>query len=480
MAFQSAFQSSPADSQKRYSSAVVDDDRNVNSGMGVPTHLKKQLIEPYPSELHRVKPTISTAATPGILGLESPGKFRVSGTILAHPVWVFWFPNAFGGFGDQSSMQAHFMASTTSFGNSEGVDDAAETPASKELQDHKPVGGLFDTCTSSSRKSIDEIIAVAAAVASSEKPQSKKFGDLDIKCISHLEAVFYFGIISLVAGLCSESSYKTSGRGNWTATITYRGERASAHIPFRDKFIARAETCRIALRGLEMDSNLNVPELPGHAMGLTPLCQCYRLAPPDFTRYVNGDGFRYKVDVGGTSYFGAHKFYKTATEAIHGSAHAALRSFLITEPENTSLFRGIGFGRGIPATTPKEKETARAENPPAQSQPRNNRLLKQFRDDGQPDSKLWLVTPVRLRESLSRPVVTRLPRNRPTRRAKRKARSEGKISTAETPSSSEPNAPEIPSSEIDMVLRRSIVNSLERAGCGILARSIPFRPRRPS
>ncbi|EEH36476.1 hypothetical protein PAAG_06894 [Paracoccidioides lutzii Pb01] len=210
------------------------------------THLiKKQLIELYPSELHRVKPTITTAATPGILGWSHPGNFA---SPAQSSLIQFGFPNAFGGFGDQSSMQARTMAGATSFGTSEGVDDAAESPASKNSR-HKPVGGLFDSHTSASRESIDEKIAVAAVAASSKKPQNKKFKDLNIKYISHIEAVFYFGIISLVAGFRSELSYKASGRGNWKATITYRGEKASTHIPFRDKFIARARLAGLRQEG---------------------------------------------------------------------------------------------------------------------------------------------------------------------------------------------------------------------------------------
>ncbi|KAL2379680.1 hypothetical protein RJ035_007055 [Blastomyces gilchristii] len=129
-----------------------------------------------------------------------------------------------------------------------------------------------------------------------------------------------------------------------TATAASKDEASE------DKFVAKAETCRDALESLkEKYSGWILPELPGPKVTLgvwiwTALlqeyCQQNKLDRPIYTKYAHEEGFRYEVEVGGVSCFGANKFYKTATEAIHASAHAALYCLLITGPEIMPLFQG--------------------------------------------------------------------------------------------------------------------------------------------
>lgn len=143
-------------------------------------------------------------------------------------------------------------------------------------------------------------------------------------------------------------------------------------------------------------------------------CEQNKLTRPNYTKYAHDDGFRYEVDVEGTSCFGVNKFYKTATEAIHASAHAALYSLLITGPEVMSLFRGVGFAGGLLTNSiNKETATARVQKPSIQSQGRTilysicvilapfvsvtdlkNRLLKLCGNDMREETECCLVTQV--------------------------------------------------------------------------------------
>ncbi|KAL2377553.1 hypothetical protein RJZ90_006637 [Blastomyces dermatitidis] len=140
-----------------------------------------------------------------------------------------------------------------------------------------------------------------------------------------------------------------------TATAASKDEASE------DKFVAKAETCRDALESLkEKYSGWILPELPGPKVTLgvwiwTALlqeyCQQNKLDRPIYTKYAHEEGFWYEVEVGGVSCFGANKFYKTATEAIHASAHAALYCLLITGPEIMPLFQGVGLAGGLLANS---------------------------------------------------------------------------------------------------------------------------------
>ncbi|QSS56466.1 hypothetical protein I7I53_04685 [Histoplasma capsulatum var. duboisii H88] len=205
-------------------------------------------------------------------------------------------------------------------------------------------------------ESADDVMTAAAAAAI-EQPQSQKFENLDVDSVGLNEAVFYFGVLAVVANLRPSFSYARTAGGNWRAFLTYWGATVSRDGAYEDKFLAKAETCRSALEGLkEKYSGWTLPELPGPQVLLggwiwTTLLQEYceqnKLARPVYTKYAHHDGCRYEVDVGGISCFGANKFYKTATEAIHASAHAALYSLLITSLEVTPLFRGVGFAGSL-------------------------------------------------------------------------------------------------------------------------------------
>ncbi|PGG98817.1 hypothetical protein GX51_06613 [Blastomyces parvus] len=250
-------------------------------------------------------------------------------------------------------------------------------PQSQTSQDHKPIPEMLESSNvvdgrhshPESRGRLESELAgdvlAAAAAAAVEQPQLQnlKFGDLDVDSIDLNVAVFYFGVLSVVASLYPHFSYERTAEGNWRASLMYcdAATAVSKGEAYEDKFVAKAETCRSALEGLmEKYSGWALPELPGPKVTLgvwiwTALlqeyCQQNQLGRPTYTEYLHEEGFRYEVEVEGTSCFGANKFYKTATEAIHASAHAALYSLLITGPEIMSLFRGVGFPGGLLMTS---------------------------------------------------------------------------------------------------------------------------------
>ncbi|OJD10741.1 hypothetical protein AJ78_08328 [Emergomyces pasteurianus Ep9510] len=224
-------------------------------------------------------------------------------------------------------------------------------------------------------------VLAAAAAAAIEPPQKRKFGSLNVDDIDLNVAIFYFGVLSLVSSLRPNFSYERTAQGYWRAFLTYWGATVSRNGFFEDKFVAKAETCRAALERLkEKYSGWVLPELPGVQVVLgswiwTSLLQEYcernKLSRPTYTKYLHDDGFCYEVDVGGNSYFGANKFYKSATEAIHASAHAALYSLLLTFPEAVSLFRGVGFAGGLHVkSTNNEAATTRVQKSSIQTQGR--------------------------------------------------------------------------------------------------------------
>ncbi|OAX80776.1 hypothetical protein ACJ72_04884 [Emergomyces africanus] len=227
----------------------------------------------------------------------------------------------------------------------------------------------------------DDDVLSAAAAAAIELPQRPKFGNLDVDDIDLNVVIFYFGVLSVVTGLRPNFSYERTAEGNWRAYLTYWDMTLSSDGVFEDKFVAKAETCRAALEGLkERYSGWILPEIPGVQVELgswiwTALLQEYceqnKLPRPTYTKYLHEDGFRYGVDVGGTCYFGADKFYKSVTEAIHASAHAALYGLLLTGHEVMSLFRGVGFAGGLLTNSiNNEAATARLNKSSIQSQER--------------------------------------------------------------------------------------------------------------
>ncbi|KLJ13512.1 hypothetical protein EMPG_11551 [Blastomyces silverae] len=291
------------------------------------------------------------------------------------------FPNANAnstGFSGLASMQTSSLAGvSSSFGNIGGGAGMIARPTHTLLgcpwpqpqtsQDHKAIPGMLESssvdcgCHNPSESSgrleselADDVLAAAAAAAVEQpQPRNLKFGDLDVDSIDLNVAIFYFGVLSIVASLHPHFSYERTAEGNWRAFLMYWGAAtaASKDEAYEDKFVAKAETCRSALEGLkEKYSGWALPELPGPKVTLgvwiwTALlqeyCQQNKLNRPTYTKYAHEEGFRYEVEVGGTSFFGTNKFYKTTTEAIHASAHAALYSLLITGPEIMSMFQGI-------------------------------------------------------------------------------------------------------------------------------------------
>lgn len=112
-------------------------------------------------------------------------------------------------------------------------------------------------------ESADDVMTAAAAAAI-EQPQSQKFENLDVDSVGLNEAVFYFGVLAIVANLRPSFSYARTAGGNWRGFLTYWGATVSRDGAYEDKFLAKAETCRSALEGLkEKYSGWTLPELPG-------------------------------------------------------------------------------------------------------------------------------------------------------------------------------------------------------------------------
>lgn len=64
-----------------------------------------------------------------------------------------------------------------------------------------------------------------------------------------------------------------------------------------------------------------------------------------YTKYLNGDGYRFEVEISGVSYFGMLKYYRSESEAKNASAHLGLYSVLVNNVEETSIFPGASFLR---------------------------------------------------------------------------------------------------------------------------------------
>lgn len=66
---------------------------------------------------------------------------------------------------------------------------------------------------------------------------------------------------------------------------------------------------------------------------------------PGYTKYLNGDGFRFEVEIAEASYFGMLKCYRSEGEAKNASAHLGLYSILVNNLAETSIFPGASFLR---------------------------------------------------------------------------------------------------------------------------------------
>ncbi|PGH02337.1 hypothetical protein AJ79_07677 [Helicocarpus griseus UAMH5409] len=264
------------------------------------------------------------------------------------------FPNrpvlsgGMAGFGSQFPMPAQSATSVASLQNHGGMGTRMVPPASqtvpREPQVKQEVESAlkFSDDTSKQKDSVDDVMSAAAAAAIKREHDSR-FGDVDLQSIDPHLVIFCFGVLGIVAHLMPTFSYVRTAAGNWVAYLTYWGTTVFKDGEFEDKFIAKAESCRAALEGLkDKYASWTLPELPGPDVPLgswiwTALlqeyCDQHNLGRPVYTKYSHDDGFRYAVDVGNTSYFGANKSYKVATEAIHACAHVALYSLLISGPE---------------------------------------------------------------------------------------------------------------------------------------------------
>ncbi|OJD22560.1 hypothetical protein ACJ73_06090 [Blastomyces percursus] len=166
------------------------------------------------------------------------------------------FPNASNtGFPGLASMQTSSLVGVrNSFGNT--------------FQDHKAIPGMpgstgvddgrHNRSKSGGRlvsESADDVMAAATAAAVKQpQPQNLKFGDLDVDSIDLIVAVFYFGVLSIVAGLHPHFSYERTAEGNWRSFLMYWGAAfvaASMDEAYEDKFVAKTETCSSALERLK-------------------------------------------------------------------------------------------------------------------------------------------------------------------------------------------------------------------------------------
>jgi hypothetical protein len=69
-------------------------------------------------------------------------------------------------------------------------------------------------------------------------------------------------------------------------------------------------------------------------------------ADPVYTRYlVPTGGFRFEVEVAGSSYFGTLKSYRSENIAKNASAHQGLYTTIVKDVDDTALFPGVAFTR---------------------------------------------------------------------------------------------------------------------------------------
>lgn len=69
-------------------------------------------------------------------------------------------------------------------------------------------------------------------------------------------------------------------------------------------------------------------------------CTQNKVNLPTYTKYTHENGCRYEVELSGSSYFGALKFYPTDAEARNASAHLGLFSLLVYGTDSTNSFPG--------------------------------------------------------------------------------------------------------------------------------------------
>lgn len=69
-------------------------------------------------------------------------------------------------------------------------------------------------------------------------------------------------------------------------------------------------------------------------------CTQNKVNLPKYTKYTHENGYRYEVELSGSSYFGALKFYPTDAEARNASAHMGLYSLLVYGTDGANTFPG--------------------------------------------------------------------------------------------------------------------------------------------
>ncbi|KAK2785623.1 hypothetical protein FQN53_007556 [Emmonsiellopsis sp. PD_33] len=235
---------------------------------------------------------------------------------------------AAGSYGSNAQQACPFLGNTSSFADYGGVFPVANSmppcPKQQTAGDSNPVSAV-PVGPRSMKRPPDDVMSAAPAEAVVQS-SNKKYGTLDADSLGHNVAIFYFGVLGLIAGLCPNFSYDRSPEGNWTAFLTYSGATIFKDGDHEDKFLAKAETCRKAL---------------AH-------CDHNKLGHPAYTKYAHNDGgVRCEAEICGTSYFGAAKSYRSETDAANAAAHSALYALLINGNDIISLFQGVGFAGGF-------------------------------------------------------------------------------------------------------------------------------------
>ncbi|KAK2801817.1 hypothetical protein FQN50_007562 [Emmonsiellopsis sp. PD_5] len=273
---------------------------------------------------------------------------------------------ASGPYGSNAQQACPFSGNTSSFADHGGAFPVANSMPPCTIQQtatsSNPVPAAVPTGPRAMKRPPDDVMSAAPAEAVAQS-SNEKYGTLDADSLGHNVAIFYFGVLGLMAGLSPTFSYDRSPEGNWTAFLTYLDATIFKDGDHEDKFIAKAETCRKALDMLRGGfSGWALPDLPGPDVQMAH-CDHNKLGHPAYTKYVHEDGgVRCEVEVCGTSYFGAAKFYRSETDAANASAHSALYTLLISGEDVMSLFQGVGFAGGFAIAKTAGKPTKKTKD----------------------------------------------------------------------------------------------------------------------
>ncbi|KAL1998168.1 hypothetical protein VTN02DRAFT_6738 [Thermoascus thermophilus] len=175
-----------------------------------------------------------------------------------------------------------------------------------------------------------------------------RLGTLDLATLTASQALFYFGVLTTQALLMPRFEFDRESGGRWGVKLTMYGYTLSKPGLFGSQAGVKVEVCREALEILKtLYPQWVVPDEPRECLTnaewnwiqlLNDFCTQNKVDLPTYTKYTHENGCRYEVELSGSSYFGALKFYPTDAEARNASAHMGLYSLLVYGTDSTDSF----------------------------------------------------------------------------------------------------------------------------------------------